>query len=111
MGAHSLGLQSGVENLAVMQPVGFSHEAFHAVAVHGMFEKTLRNADNQLVDSIFFCNGKKDVVAFEGRTENTLAVAEQLSNLSFRTEPFLLGEGERCGFSVFWWHVLSRKRP
>ena len=76
MGAHSLGLQSGVENLAVMQPVGFPHETFHAVAVHGMFEKTLRHTDNQLVDSILFCNGKKDVVAFEGRTENTLAVAE-----------------------------------
>lgn len=111
MGAHPLCLQGGVENLTMMQPVGFSHEAFHAVAVHGMFEKTLRNADNQLVDSVFFCNRKKNVVAFEGRTENTLAVAEQLSNLSFRTEPFLLGEGERRGFSVFWWHVLSRKRP
>lgn len=55
MGAHSLDLQSGVENLAVMQPVGFSHEAFHAVAVHGMFEKTLGNTDNQLVFIIFFC--------------------------------------------------------
>ena len=55
MGAHSLALQSGVENLAMMQAVGFADKSFHAVAVHGMFEKTFRYADNQLVNRIFFC--------------------------------------------------------
>ncbi len=55
MGAHSPALQSGIKNIAMMQPIGFTHETFHAVAVHCMLEKSFGDTDNQLVFIIFFC--------------------------------------------------------
>ena len=78
MGALTVGLQRGVENVAMMQPIGFPYQTFHPIAIYGMFEKAFGNTNNYLAYRIFFCDGQYNIVALQGRTKNTLSVAEQL---------------------------------
>ena len=78
MGALSVRLQQGVKNVAMMQPIGFPYQSFHPIAVHGVFEKTLGHADNNLAYRIFFRYRQENIMALQRRTKDTLSVAEQL---------------------------------
>ena len=104
-------LQHGIEEGVVVQPESLADEALHAVAVHGMLEEALGYTDNNLAHRFFLGARQENVMAFKGMAENFLPVAQQCSDLYFGAEAFLFGKCKMLVVSVFWWHVLSRRRP
>ena len=95
----------------MVQPVGLADEALDAVAVHGVLEETLGHADDNLAYGLLLSEGQENVMAFEGMAENFLPVVQQSGDLYFGTEAFSFGKRKMLVVSVFWWHVLSRRRP
>lgn len=98
------GAEDGVQQLTLVFAVGLADEAFHAVAVHGVFEIAFGNANNQLIYRTFICNRFDLVKTFKRVAEKLLLFPYEVFDFHLGTEALFFRKCKSLDISVFWLH-------